>query len=187
VAVDPALSSPLIAHWPTAIWRWDDTGVGSVRSLDHDRELLRPGRTVALELAPDHPVEYDAWDLESWTRRLGRPLTERDAIEVLERGPLIGAVRVTRTVGPSTFAITYRLAAGSDRLDVVVDADWHHDEAPACRWPVLDVTPTGRCATSSLGNVAARPTPAPHGTRPSSRSAPTASSTWPSPRSASPS
>jgi len=137
---------------------WDDAGaLVSVRSLDHDRELLGPGRTVALELAPDHPVEYDAWDLESWTRRLGRPLTECDAIDVLERGPLLGAVRVTRTVGPSTFATTYRLAAGSARLDVVVDVDWHHDEHLLSLAVPLDVRTSEAVCDIQLGHVR-RPT-----------------------------
>ena len=137
---------------------WDDTGaLVSVRSLDHDRELLRPGRRVALELAPDHPVEYDAWDLESWTSRLGRPLTECDSIEVVERGPLLGAVRVTRTVGPSTFATTYRLAAGSPRLDVVVDVDWHHDEHLLSLAVPLDVHTDEAVCDIQLGHVR-RPT-----------------------------
>jgi alpha-mannosidase len=137
---------------------WDDAGaLVSVRSLAHDRELLRPGRTVALELAPDHPVEYDAWDLESWTRRLGRPLTERDAIEVLERGPLLGAVRITRSVGPSTLATTYRLAAGSGRLDVVVDVDWHHDEHLLSLAVPLDVHTEEAACDIQLGHVR-RPT-----------------------------
>lgn len=137
---------------------WDDTGaLVSIRSLDHDRELLRPGRTVALELAPDHPVEYDAWDLESWTRPLGRQLTESDAIEVLERGPLLGAVRVTRTVGPSAFATTYRLAAGSARLDVVVDVDWHHDEHLLSLAVPLDVHTDEAVCDIQLGHVR-RPT-----------------------------
>jgi len=137
---------------------WDDTGaVVSVRSLDHERELLRPGRTVVLELAPDHPVEYDAWDLEGWTRRLGRPLIECDAIEVVERGPLLGAVRVVRTVGPSTFATTYRLAAGSPRLDVVVDVDWHHDEHLLSLAVPLDVHVEEAVCDIQLGHVR-RPT-----------------------------
>jgi alpha-mannosidase len=137
---------------------WDDTGaLVSVRSLDHDRELLRPGRTVALELAPDHPVEYDAWDLESWTRRLGRPLTACDGIEVVEQGPLLGAVRVTRTVGPSMFATTYRLAAGSSRLDIGVDVDWHHDEHLLSLAVPLDVHAGEAVCDIQLGHVR-RPT-----------------------------
>ena len=46
--------------------------------VDH-RHRARPraaatGRAITLELAPDHPVEYDAWDLEAWTRGLGAPI-----------------------------------------------------------------------------------------------------------------
>jgi alpha-mannosidase len=108
---------------------WDDDGaLTSVHSLDHGRELLTAGRGVELELAPDHPTEYDAWDLESWTRRLARPITGPGAIEVIDRGPLVGAVRVSRIDGPSTFVVTYRLAAESARLDIVVEVDWRHDE-----------------------------------------------------------
>ena len=137
---------------------WDDTGaLVSVTSLDHDRELLSPGRSVALELAPDHPVEYDAWDLESWTRRLSRPVDECDRIEVVEQGPLLGAARVTRTVGPSTFAVTYRLAAGSSRLDLVIDADWHHDEHLLSVAVPLDVRADGAICDIQLGHVR-RPT-----------------------------
>jgi alpha-mannosidase len=108
---------------------WDDDGaLVSVRSLEHGRELLEPGRRIELELTPDHPVEYDAWDLEGWTRRRSRRLRGPATVEVLERGPLLGAVRVSRADGPSTFAVTYRVTAGSGRLDLVVDADWHHEE-----------------------------------------------------------
>ncbi len=108
---------------------WDDDGaLVSVRSLEQDRELLVPGRRVELELTPDHPVEYDAWDLEGWARRRSRSLRGPATVEVLERGPLLGAVRVTRADGPSTFAVTYRLTAGSNRLDLVVDVDWRHEE-----------------------------------------------------------
>ena len=137
---------------------WDETGaLVSVRSLDHDRELLLLGRTVALELAPDHPVEYDAWDLESWTRRLSRPLTECDGIEVVEHGPLLGAVRVTYTDGPSSFALTYRLAAGSSRLDLVIDADWRHDEHLLSLAVPLDVRADEAVCDIQLGHVR-RPT-----------------------------
>ena len=137
---------------------WDDDGaLVSVRSLDHDRELLVPGRTVALELAPDHPVEYDAWDLESWARRRARSLPRPATIEVLERGPLLGAVRVTRAAGPSTFATTYRLAAGSARLDVVVDVDWRHDEHLLSLAVPLDVHTEEAVCDIQLGHVR-RPT-----------------------------
>jgi alpha-mannosidase len=137
---------------------WDRSGsIVSIRSIVHERELVPAGRAVALELAPDHPVEYDAWDLERWTRGLGQSITVVDAIDVVERGPLLGAVRVTRTVGPSTFATTYRLAAGSSRLDVVVDVDWHHDEHLLSLAVPLDVHADHALCDIQLG-VVRRPT-----------------------------
>jgi alpha-mannosidase len=108
----------------------DDTGaLASVRSRAHDRELIPAGgRGAALELAPDHPVEFDAWDLESWTRRAAIGLDGAASIEVVDGGPLVGSVRVERRFGRSTVRQTYVLRAGSGRLDVELDIDWHEDE-----------------------------------------------------------
>ena len=53
--------------------RWDDAGnLTSIIDVGHAREIV-PDRAVAavLELAADHPVEYDAWDLEAWTPGAG--------------------------------------------------------------------------------------------------------------------
>ena len=137
---------------------WDDEGaLVSVRSLDHGRELLAPGRRAVLELAPDHPVEYDAWDLESWTRRQAVPVTACQSIDVVDPGPLVGAVRVVRRVGPSTFTTTYRLAAGSARLDVLLDLDWHHDEHLLSMAFPLDVRTDQATCDIQLGHVR-RPT-----------------------------
>jgi alpha-mannosidase len=47
---------------------------------------------------------------------------------VVDQGPLLGSVRVQRSFGDSTATITYVLRAGSPRLDVHVDVDWHHHE-----------------------------------------------------------
>ncbi|MGH9272486.1 MAG: alpha-mannosidase [Ilumatobacteraceae bacterium] len=109
---------------------WDPDGnLTSVIDVGHARELLAAGRRGAvLELAPDRPVRYDAWDLESWVRCDPRELTAADGVEVVERGPLVGSVRVRRTFGASSASLTYVLRAGSPRLDVVVELDWHHVE-----------------------------------------------------------
>ena len=110
--------------------RWDDTGaLTSVIDVRRARELIPEGeRAAVLELAPDHPVRYDAWDVESWTPGLADPLLRPTAIEVLDRGPEIGRIRVSHRVGPSGFDVTYTLRAGSARLDVDVEVDWRHEE-----------------------------------------------------------
>ncbi len=109
---------------------WDlDGNVRSVIDVGAAREMLPHGSLGAvLELAVDQPVRYDAWDLESWVRRDPQRLTHADAVDVVERGPLLGMVRVQRSFGPSSAVLTYVLRAGSRRLDVHIALDWHHHE-----------------------------------------------------------
>ncbi len=110
--------------------RWDGNGtITSIIALHAARELLPAGgRAAVLELAPDRPVRYDAWDLESWTPGLAEEIVDADSVEVLAAGPLIGRVAVTRRFGPSRAVVTYTLRAGSPRLDIGVELDWQHDE-----------------------------------------------------------
>ena len=135
VADRVVLSDTSMTNGQLAI-RWDTFGnITSIIDLARARELVPTGEFAAvLELAVDHPVEYDAWDLESWTRSSGTALTGpgggRDRVEVsiVDSGPLVGRVRVARTFGPSQSAVTYELRAGSPQLFVHVELDWHHDE-----------------------------------------------------------
>ncbi len=108
---------------------WDlDGNLRSVIDVARARELVPAGELGAvLELAVDQPVRYDAWDLESWVRRDPERLTT-GTVEVVESGPLVGMVRVQRTFGPSSAVLTYVLRAGSSRLDVEIELDWHHEE-----------------------------------------------------------
>ncbi len=109
---------------------WDlDGNLRSVIDVIHARELLPAGELGAvLELAADRPVRYDAWDLESWVRSNPERLLVADRVEVVERGPLLGSMRVQRSFGPSSATLTYVLRAGSPRLDVHIAIDWHHQE-----------------------------------------------------------
>jgi len=46
--------------------------------------------------------------------------------EVVESGPLLGRLSVFHAFGPSSTTITYTLRAGSPRLDIAIELDWHH-------------------------------------------------------------
>ncbi len=145
--------------------RWDGLGnITSIIDLDRAREIVPSGQiAAALELAVDQPVEYDAWDLESWTRASGRPLTGpaggRDHLEVsiVDAGPLVGRVRVARTFGPSRSVVTYELRADSPQLLVHVELDWHHDEHLLSMAFPLDVRSEVAMCDIQFG-VVARPT-----------------------------
>ena len=146
--------------------RWDALGnITSIIDLVRAREIVPSGEiAAALELAVDQPVEYDAWDLESWTRSGGVPLTgpavsDGDAVEVsiLDDGPLVARVEVARTFGPSRSLVTYELRAGSPQLLVHVELDWHHDEHLLSMSFPLDVRSDVAMCDIQFG-VVARPT-----------------------------
>ncbi len=137
----------------------DDSGrITSILDKRVGRELLPPGATAAnLTIAPDHPVEYDAWDVERWTARLAQPLTECASIDAVASGPLIGRLRVERSFGASHVATTYMLSSGSARLEMEFDIDWHEDEQLlAVDFPLDIHTEQARCGIQ-FGHVA-RPT-----------------------------
>jgi len=107
---------------------WDPAGrLTSMIDVARGRELLS-GPAAVLHLAVDHPVNYDAWDVESWTVAGGAPLETAERVEVLADGPLVGIVAAEYSFGPSTAVVRYTLRAGSPRLDVAVELDWQHRE-----------------------------------------------------------
>ncbi len=139
--------------------RWDHTGgLTSVIDLAHARELVPTGeRAAVLELAPDRPVRYDAWDLESWTPALGEPVPRPVGFEVIETGPLIGRVRLRYSFGPSSATVTYTMRAGSARLEIGVVVDWQHDEHLLSMAFPLDVRADTAACDIQFGHVR-RPT-----------------------------
>ena len=93
------------------------------RVLDkaNDREVLPPGGTAnLLQLHPDHPVKWDAWDLDRSYRARVTDLTHGD---VTVEGDV---VVVTHSFGRSS--ATQRIRLVDDRLEVETEVDWHERE-----------------------------------------------------------
>lgn len=108
----------------------DEAGlISSVFDRRARREVLYSGQLGnVLELSPDHPVEYDAWDLDEYYANNTTELIGVDAIEVLDEGPLVASVQVTRTFSSSSIRQQIVLRAGSARIDFVNDVSWHENE-----------------------------------------------------------
>ncbi|WP_055568243.1 alpha-mannosidase [Streptomyces atriruber] len=124
----------------------------SVQDLDEGREVLAaPGNL--LQLHPDHPTHYDAWDLDKHYRRRHTDLTDAESVELVEDGPLRVAVRVVRAFGESRITQEIRLAAGSRRLDVVTDVDWRESEKVLKAAFPLDVHAERSAAEIQFGHV----------------------------------
>src|SRR5215210_5352717 len=88
-----------------------------------DNELLR------VEVGGDgtlHGVyNREAWDVDEGYEQEGQEISGVESVEVTEGGPLRASVRVVRGWRGSTITQTYRLLAGSRRLDVESYVDWH--------------------------------------------------------------
>ncbi len=93
------------------------------------RELVPEGeRGNRLEIHPDFPNAFDAWDIEHFNRRKVTVLDGPAEIEVLDEGPVLARVRVTRSFRSSTAVQMVELRAGSPRLDVHLEVDWAEQE-----------------------------------------------------------
>jgi alpha-mannosidase len=89
------------------------------------REAIAPGSPGnLLQLHPDLPAKYDAWDVDHAYRRTVTDVTE---VEVLE--PVAdSAVRVVRTFGRSRVTQVISLPPGAGRVDIATEVDWHETE-----------------------------------------------------------
>ncbi|MEO3974750.1 glycoside hydrolase family 38 C-terminal domain-containing protein [Streptomyces sp. CAU 1734] len=105
-----------------------DGTLASVRDLTAGREVLAaPGNL--LRLHTDLPNRWDAWDIDEHYRGRFTDLLGTDSVTVAESGPLLGAVRIERAFGTgSRIAQTVTVRAGSRRIDIGTEIDWHEAE-----------------------------------------------------------
>jgi alpha-mannosidase len=133
----------------------DDVGLlTSVRDLVADREVLAPGKPGnLLQVHPDLPNDWDAWDIDVHYRRQWTDLTAVDSVTAVEKGPLVGAIRVDRSFGDSRIAQTIRVRAGSRRVDVLTEIDWHETEKILKAAFPIDVHADRSAAEVQFGHV----------------------------------
>jgi alpha-mannosidase len=133
----------------------DDDGLfSSVLDRATGRELLPPGTCGnLLQLHPDFPNKWDAWDLDPHYRHRYTDLTAVDSLSIVESGPLVGAIRVERSFGASRIGQTIRVRAGSRRVDVETEVDWHESEKILKAAFPLDVHADRSTAEIQFGHV----------------------------------
>lgn len=80
-----------------------------------------------LMIYEDRPHMWDAWDIDANYETLPLPLVYKpSSIRVTANGGLRGEIQVTRKLGErSRIVQTYRLDAGSPRLDIVSRVEWN--------------------------------------------------------------
>ncbi len=124
--------------------------LSSVRDLVHDREVLAPGtRGNLLQLHPDTPNAFDAWDIDAFYRHTSHDLTDLDAMSPTAQG-----VRVRRRIGTaSTVEQEIALSPGTSRVEVTSEVDWHESEKLLKVGFDLDVAAARSAAETQFGHL----------------------------------
>jgi alpha-mannosidase len=91
-----------------------------------DRETVAPGRSAnLLQLHPDFPNMWDAWDVDEFYRNTVTDLTDADEVSPGEDGT---SVRIVRSFGASRVTQVLSLPPGERRLVLDTEVDWHETE-----------------------------------------------------------
>ncbi|MFB6957725.1 alpha-mannosidase [Streptomyces sp. NPDC056309] len=105
----------------------DDRGlVVSVYDIEAGRETIAPGRAAnLLQLHPDLPNMWDAWDVDEFYRNTVTDLTDAESVTAGEDS---ASVRVERSFGDSRVTQVLSLPAGERRLVLDTEVDWYETE-----------------------------------------------------------
>ena len=78
-----------------------------------------------LQAFVDKPKQWDAWNVDADFIEHHTDILQADEVKLIENTPLRAVIRVKHTWQGSTFIQDITLNAGSPRVDVHMQADWH--------------------------------------------------------------
>ncbi|MGW4979570.1 alpha-mannosidase [Streptomyces mirabilis] len=135
----------------------EDGTLASVRDLTADREVLADKGNL-LRLHSDLPNYWDAWDIDKHYKNRYTDLLDAESVTVVEDGPLLGALKVERAFGKGSRIVqTITVRAGSRRIDVETEIDWHEAEKILKAGFPVDIRAPHSSAEIQFGHVQ-RPT-----------------------------
>lgn len=107
----------------------DNKGViSSIIEKAGGREVLPEGERANLfQLFEDKPIDWDAWDVDFFYEDKFEDITQLDSIEVVENGPVAGAVEMTRSFNGSKIRQKMIIYADNPRIDFETWVDWHEN------------------------------------------------------------
>ncbi|WP_079125427.1 alpha-mannosidase, partial [Streptomyces lushanensis] len=127
--------------------------VVSVYDISAERETVAPGEAAnLLQIHPDFPNQWDAWDVDEFYRNTVTDLTDLDELTPVE-GTDAASVRLVRTFGASKVTQLLTLAPGVKRLDIDTEVDWHETEKFLKAAFPLDVHAERYASETQFGHV----------------------------------
>ncbi|MBT2480672.1 glycoside hydrolase family 38 C-terminal domain-containing protein [Streptomyces sp. ISL-94] len=126
----------------------------SAYDLEAERESVAPGAAAnLLQIHPDFPNMWDAWDIDAFYRNKVTDLVELDSLEVAESEPASVTVRAGRSFGSSSVVQSVTLRAGAKTVDIVAVVDWHETEKFLKAAFPLDVKAERTASETQFGHV----------------------------------
>ncbi|MBR2354689.1 MAG: alpha-mannosidase [Clostridia bacterium] len=131
--------------------------IASLYDKRADREVLKAGkRGNVLTVFEDHPIKYDAWEIEEYYRYKRFELNEPAEITPITDGSR-GGFRICRKYMDSVISQNLWLYSESSRIDFETDLDWHETHQILKAIFPLDVHATAATYDVQFGHVV-RPT-----------------------------
>ncbi|GAA3875641.1 alpha-mannosidase [Streptomyces sedi] len=131
-----------------------------VSAVDRDsgREAVAPGLAGnLLQLHPDFPNAWDAWDLDEFYRNRVRDLVEVESLERVDADGTAGegaaTVRVTRAFGASRVVQLIVLRPGARSVEFDTTVDWRESEQVLKAAFPLDVKADQSASETQFGHV----------------------------------
>jgi alpha-mannosidase len=127
--------------------------VVSVYDISAEREAVAPDLAAnLLQVHPDFPNQWDAWDVDEFYRNTVTDLTDLDELTAVQAGDA-AAVRIVRSFGASKVTQLLTLAPGVKRLDIDTEVDWHETEKFLKAAFPLDVHAERYASETQFGHV----------------------------------
>ncbi|MFJ1597304.1 alpha-mannosidase [Streptomyces sp. NPDC088261] len=128
--------------------------VVSAYDIAAERETVAPGEAAnLLQIHPDFPNQWDAWDVDEFYRNTVTDLTDADEVTAVPNDEGAAVVRVVRSFGTSRVTQLLTLAPGTKRLDIDTEVDWHETEKFLKAAFPLDVHAERYASETQFGHV----------------------------------
>ncbi|MDL9981560.1 alpha-mannosidase [Microbacterium sp. ASV49] len=118
------------------------------------REAIAPGEAAGeLQVFRDTPAQWDAWDVDENYRRHGEVVASVVSLAVTEDTPHRVAVQVARQFGDSRVLQEFAVSAGSARISITTEVDWHERQRLLKLAFPLDIHTTTATSEVQFGHV----------------------------------
>ncbi len=106
-----------------------DGTITSIVDVATGTEAVTPGgRAGLLQLHPDYPAHWDAWDVDSFYRASHVDITGVTSTTADSDEDGTASAVVERAFGASTVRQTVTVRAGTPGVDLLVEVDWHEKQ-----------------------------------------------------------